>query len=159
MNKPLTALVAMAIAGVVSAPAAQAQTQDRTKVGALTCDISGGIGMIIAAMYLLYMVGKVVFGPLVEPHGHDSHGSHGGSHGGGAAKAEPGVLPTDLNLREILTLTPLAVLCIALGVYPKPVLDVIQPPISDTVRVLEAASQPVPTPLATDAPMGEEGAR
>ena len=49
MNKPLTALVAMAIAGVVSAPAAQAQTQDRTKVGALTCDISGGIGMIIAS--------------------------------------------------------------------------------------------------------------
>jgi NADH-quinone oxidoreductase subunit M len=120
-----------------------------------------GIGMIIAAMYLLYMVGRVVFGPLVEPHGHDSHGSHGGSHGGagGAAHAETGVLPTDLNLREILTLTPLAVLCIALGVYPKPVLDVIQPPISDTVRVLEAASQPVPTPLATDAPMGEEGAR
>jgi hypothetical protein len=49
MRKPLTALAALAIAGVVAAPAVAQTHQDRTKVGALTCDISGGIGMIIAS--------------------------------------------------------------------------------------------------------------
>ena len=48
MLKPFTALAAVAIAAAVSAPGAS-QAQDRTKVGALTCDISGGIGMIIAS--------------------------------------------------------------------------------------------------------------
>jgi hypothetical protein len=48
MKKSLTALAAMAIAAAVVAPVAS-QAQDRTKVGALTCDISGGIGMIIAS--------------------------------------------------------------------------------------------------------------
>lgn len=46
MKKALTALAAMAIAAAVVAPAS---AQDRTRVGALTCDISGGIGMIIAS--------------------------------------------------------------------------------------------------------------
>jgi hypothetical protein len=52
MNKPLIALAAVAIAAAVVAPMdaqAQNRTQDRTRVGALTCDISGGIGMIIAS--------------------------------------------------------------------------------------------------------------
>lgn len=50
MNKPLTALIAAAIAGAIAAPAmAQTNAHDRTKVGALTCDISGGLGMIIAS--------------------------------------------------------------------------------------------------------------
>jgi NADH-quinone oxidoreductase subunit M len=101
-----------------------------------------GTGMIVAAMYLLYMVGKIVWGPLVEPHGHDGHGSHG----------KPGdthatVLPADLCGREIGVLVPLAILCIALGVYPKPVLDALDAPLSRTVRIVEAANagrNPVP---------------
>ncbi|HWK95961.1 MAG TPA: DUF992 domain-containing protein [Pseudolabrys sp.] len=48
MRKPLTALAAVAIAAAVAAPVGS-QAQDRTRVGALTCDISGGIGMIIAS--------------------------------------------------------------------------------------------------------------
>ena len=46
-------------------------------------------GLTLAAMYLLYMVGRVVWGPLVEPEGH--HDGHSG-------------LPIDLNMREIATL-------------------------------------------------------
>ncbi|MFA6045986.1 MAG: NADH-quinone oxidoreductase subunit M [Phycisphaerales bacterium] len=79
--------------------------------------IIAGTGMIIAAMYLLYMLGKIVWGPLKLPAGHDGHGEH-----------EAGALPTDLSRREIGVLVPLAVLCVALGVYPKPLIDAVKEP-------------------------------
>lgn len=47
--KSLGAVTALAIAAAVAMPAASAQSTDRTKVGTLTCDISGGIGVIIAS--------------------------------------------------------------------------------------------------------------
>jgi len=64
-----------------------------------------GLGMILAAMYLLIMVGKIVFGPLKEPEvDHDEH---------------PGPkLPADLTFREIAVLTPLAILCLVIGLRP-----------------------------------------
>ena len=68
-------------------------------------------GMIVAAIYLLYMVGKILFGPLREPAGHHPHD----------------VLPTDLNAREIGILVPLALGCIILGVLPSPVIRSIEP--------------------------------
>lgn len=50
MHKPLRALSALAVAAAIILPiAAMAQTADRTKAGILTCDISAGIGMIIAS--------------------------------------------------------------------------------------------------------------
>jgi NADH-quinone oxidoreductase subunit M len=105
-----------------------------------------GTGMIIAAMYLLYMVGRVVWGPLVEPGGHGDH-----AHGHAAAHATPpssqthgSALPPDLSRREVLLLLPLAAGCIWLGVYPKPVLDAIQPPISELVRVMVVAAPEAP---------------
>jgi NADH-quinone oxidoreductase subunit M len=100
-----------------------------------------GIGMIVAAMYLLLMVGKVVWGPLVEPHGHGGHG-HGDSHGdshGSHGDAHQGALPTDLTGREIGVLVPLAALCLLLGVYPKPFLTALEGPVNQTVAVVNAA--------------------
>ncbi len=64
------------------------------------------LGMVVAAMYLLIMVGKVVFGPLKEPAVHHSTGEQ--SH-----------LPADLTLREIGVLVPLAVLCVYIGFQPR----------------------------------------
>jgi hypothetical protein len=50
MFKPVSALAAVAISAMMAAPApALAQGADRTKVGSLTCDISAGIGVIIAS--------------------------------------------------------------------------------------------------------------
>jgi len=53
MHRPLGALAglaALAVAAAVALPApAMAQPPGRTKVGTLTCDISGGIGLIIAS--------------------------------------------------------------------------------------------------------------
>jgi NADH-quinone oxidoreductase subunit M len=115
-----------------------------------------GTGMIIAAMYLLYMTGRIVWGPLVEPHGHDHHdGDHAveaGTHG----------LPPDLSRREIAILLPLAAGCIWLGVYPKPVLDALQPPIHAVVGVLQLDAgnvlppRPV-TPRPEIAPAAHQG--
>jgi len=79
--------------------------------------VIAGLGLIFAAMYLLILLGKIVWGPLREPH-HDSAHTHAASHAS---------LPTDLNAREILVLTPLAVACIWLGVQPQPMLKAIEP--------------------------------
>ncbi len=65
------------------------------------------IGMIFAAMYLLIMTGKMVFGSLREPR--QDHEHHHGTN-----------LPADLSLREIGVLLPLAALCLWIGFYPTP---------------------------------------
>ena len=50
MNKPFSVIAALAVAAAVAVPVqSMAQGRDRTKVGTLTCDISGGIGVIIAS--------------------------------------------------------------------------------------------------------------
>ena len=79
-----------------------------------------GTGMIVAAMYLLIMVGKVVFGEPKEPAGHEHHGP----------------LPVDLSLREIGVLTPLAIGCVVLGIFPTPVLRTLEAPIDQLMAQL-----------------------
>jgi hypothetical protein len=50
MRKTLTAFAALAVAAAVGLPvSSMAQAPNRTKAGTLTCDISGGIGAIIAS--------------------------------------------------------------------------------------------------------------
>jgi NADH-quinone oxidoreductase subunit M len=108
-----------------------------------------GAGMIVAAIYLLYMVGRVVWGPLVEPAGHgDSHG---------VAHAPEAPLPRDLSGREIAVLVPLGVACLWLGIYPKPVLDVLQEPASRTGQIVRTAGGRLPVVATRDA--DEPGAR
>jgi len=59
------------------------------------------IGIILAAAYLLYMIRKVLLGPLNPKW---------------AQLAE-------INPREIITLAPLMVLVLAVGIYPKIILN------------------------------------
>jgi NADH-quinone oxidoreductase subunit M len=107
--------------------------------------VIGATGVILGAWYLLTMLQHAFFGPLKEPelHGHDqaghvhtahahephAHGDHG--HGGhGHGHAEPPLVDNgirDINLREFLALAPLAALCLAIGVYPQPLIDTIRP--------------------------------
>ncbi len=61
-----------------------------------------GTGIILGAVYLLWMFQRVMFGPL--------------------KKAENKNLP-DLSLREILVILPLVVMMLFMGVYPKPILS------------------------------------
>lgn len=139
-----------------------------------------GTGMIIAAMYLLYMVGRVVWGPLVLPPGFKTDDGHGHDHAEGgdhkndhsADHDHHSVLPTDLCGREIAVLLPLAVLCLALGVYPKILTASMDLAIDGQVKVLEKAlierdavrmgkaAMPTVAPTGTPAPAqpaGEHG--
>jgi NADH-quinone oxidoreductase subunit M len=83
------------------------------------------LGMILGAYYLLLMLQKVVFGPLKEPtgHGHDDPHGEGSAHGG--------VRP--VGWHEIAGLSPLMALIVLIGIYPKPFLDRIQPPLRPIV--------------------------
>lgn len=93
-----------------------------------------GTGMIVTAMYILLMVGAVVWGPLKEPHGHGGHGhGHGPGHGHGGHAS----LPTDLSRREIGVLLPLAALCLLLGLYPRPLLHVLEAPTQQMAQMLD----------------------
>jgi len=91
-------------------------------------------GMVVSAIYLLYMLGKIVFGPLHEPHHHDAHGQDGDHE-------DAPKLPTDLGAREIGILLPLAALCLATGMYPKPLLDALEKPVMATVATVQQARE------------------
>jgi NADH-quinone oxidoreductase subunit M len=90
-----------------------------------TMAILASLGMIVGAYYLLVMLQNIVFGPLKEPSQHGHHGTqdHGSDHGG--------IRP--IGWHEIAGLTPLMVLIVLIGVYPKPFLDRIQPPLKPIV--------------------------
>jgi NADH-quinone oxidoreductase subunit M len=120
---------------------------------------AAGTGMIIGAIYLLYMLGRVCFGPLKEPLGHADHGhghgsGHGSSHGSGHAAAHGSDddhaqhLPADLTGREIGILVPIAVACIFFGVYPKPLMQLIDKPVMNTVQLVESTRKEMPAPKA-----------
>lgn len=49
MHRSVSALAVLAVAAAVTLPGPSMAQADRTKVGTLTCDISGGIGIIIAS--------------------------------------------------------------------------------------------------------------
>ncbi len=131
-----------------------------------------GTGMVVAAIYLLFMVGKVVWGPLVLPGGAHKHGhghAHGDSHHAHAATHhDPDHLPTDLTFREISVLAPLALLCLALGLFPRPIMSALEQPVNDTVKIImdnreapaaSPESHAVPHVALTTAPAAEEAAR
>ncbi len=95
--------------------------------------VPAGVGMIIGAIYILYMVGKVVFGPVKVPahaHGHAA----GDAHGHDAHRVK------DLTSREIITLTPLAIGCLVLGLFPNLILTTLDAPVNNIVA---AASEHV----------------
>jgi len=93
-----------------------------------------GTGMIVAAIYLLFMVGRICFGPLVEPAGHGEH-DHDEGHGP--------ALPTDLNRREIGVLLPLAALCLVFGLYPKPLLVGLESSVNQKAALVQAGAERV----------------
>ena len=115
-------------------------------------------GVVVAAMYLLYMVGRMCFGPLVEPAGHGGHGAHGseghgaGTHGSESRATSEGHLPTDLTPREIGVLLPLAALCLYLGVQPSPLMRSIAAPVNQTVHLVRMGAGAAEMPVAPARP-------
>jgi NADH-quinone oxidoreductase subunit M len=93
------------------------------------------IGMVLAAMYVLWLYQRVMQGPL---RGEALIGLAGGPGAAvdpdsatGARSARKVV--GDLSGREIAVLAPLVVLVIGLGFFPKPLLDVVTPSVGATM--------------------------
>ncbi len=88
-------------------------------------------GIIIAALYLLRMLRGVLWGPL--------------------DKEENKVLK-DLNLREILTMVPLLVLIVMIGIFPKPFLRPLEPVAAKIEKRMNSVRQPVRYVIETPSP-------
>jgi NADH-quinone oxidoreductase subunit M len=67
--------------------------------------IIGTLGIILAALYILIPVQKILHGPTTP--GNENL--------------------TDLNLREKIAIAPIILVIVLMGFYPKPVLDLINP--------------------------------
>jgi NADH-quinone oxidoreductase subunit M len=78
--------------------------------------LAAATGVIFAAYYMLPMVQKIAFNALSRPANRD--------------------IP-DLNARELAILLPLVVLILWMGLYPKPIIDRMQPAALETLRVAE----------------------
>jgi NADH-quinone oxidoreductase subunit M len=79
------------------------------------------VGIILAAIYILWMYQRTMTGPVRE---------------------EVSAMP-DLGARELWAVGPLIALVVALGVYPKPALDIINPAVRQTL-VQVHSTDPVP---------------
>ncbi|MGW5055466.1 NADH-quinone oxidoreductase subunit M [Actinokineospora sp. NPDC004072] len=88
------------------------------------------VGMILAALYVLWLYQRIMQGPL---RGDAIVGAAGGP--GAAIAPEVGAKQAiaDLSGREKLVLAPLVVLVLALGIFPKPVLDAVEPSVAATM--------------------------
>ncbi len=82
----------------------------------------GTTGVVLGAWYLLTAVQKVFFGTLKEPH-----------HGHGDDDI------SDMNAREFVSLAPLVVLCLWIGVQPTILVEIIEPDIQAVVKVIDQA--------------------
>ena len=81
------------------------------------------VGMVLAALYVLRLYKRVMQGPL--------RGKALVSVEGPGAATKAKIL--DLSGREIAVLAPLVALIVLLGVYPKPVLDIVTPSVGATL--------------------------
>jgi NADH-quinone oxidoreductase subunit M len=70
-------------------------------------------GVVLGAIYMLWMCRRVIFGPLVRPENAKLH---------------------DLSAREILILAPIVALIVIMGVYPQPFLSRMKPSIEYTLK-------------------------
>ena len=86
-------------------------------------------GVIMAAIYILYMFQKMFLGPQgsiveeVKEHGHALR---------------------DLNWREIVTIVPILIFIFWIGLYPKPFFDLMGPSVDHLVAALQTAALAMP---------------
>ncbi|WP_197508775.1 NADH-quinone oxidoreductase subunit M [Mycobacterium sp. 1081908.1] len=74
----------------------------------------GVTALVLAAIYMLWLYQRVMTGPVAEDNDRI----------------------TDLRARELVVMAPLLALLFVLGVYPKPVLDIINPAVENTMTTI-----------------------
>jgi NADH-quinone oxidoreductase subunit M len=82
----------------------------------------GAAGVILAAIYMLFMFQKLFLGPVDK---------------------EENKSLKDLNLREVITLVPLVIFIFWIGLYPKPFFDLMGPAVDNLVATLGTVSMVV----------------
>ncbi|WP_182898149.1 NADH-quinone oxidoreductase subunit M [Microbispora sp. H10830] len=86
------------------------------------------VGVILAAIYILWMYQRTMNGPTAE-----------------SVKSLP-----DLNAREKWVVAPLVALLLVFGLYPKPLLDVINPAVKDTLSSVSVTDPKPAVPVAQE---------
>jgi NADH-quinone oxidoreductase subunit M len=69
---------------------------------------------VLAALYILLMYQRTMTGPVRD----------------GIEKLK------DLNVREVLAIAPLMILIVGLGIFPRPLVDIIKPAVETTMQQL-----------------------
>jgi len=94
-------------------------------------------GLILGAVYMLWMFRRVIFGPLTRPENQQLR---------------------DLNARELLIMAPIVALIIIMGVYPQPFLSRMKPSIDFTLKKIFAVhSAPAAATAALDGESRSDG--
>ena len=104
-----------------------------------TTAVFATLGMILGAYYLLWMLQRVVFGPLREPTIYADPSS-------GSSVASPTV-PFTMSAVELGGIVPLIVLIFVIGIFPAPFVDRIKPPIA---TIVEHLRDPIAKPKVAD---------
>jgi NADH-quinone oxidoreductase subunit M len=91
-------------------------------VGGKLWAVGAVLGIVLGAAYMLWLYQRTMFGKLDNPEN---------------AKLK------DLDLREVMTLVPIVVCCFWIGLYPKPFFRILERPVADLARRLEAGEGPV----------------
>jgi NADH-quinone oxidoreductase subunit M len=92
--------------------------------------VLAAMGMILGACYLMWLLYKVLFGPLREPAG-AAHGPQAGGHSDSEHPSSPGhVSVPPVGWHEIAGLTPIMGMIVLIGVYPRPFFDQIRPAVA-----------------------------
>ena len=89
--------------------------------------VAATLGVVLAAVYMLWMVRRVVFGPV-------------------EIAENRGLI--DLDLREKLVIAAVVIPIIWIGVYPQPLLTRLSAPVGEILRVMEAKRAPSALPGA-----------
>ena len=94
-------------------------------------------GIVLGAAYMLWMFQRVMFGPISEVN----------------AKME------DLNFREIAYFTPLIIVAVWIGLYPKPFMDIMDKPVAKLVMQVQPDFYKAETLAAKQAEAAKVGMR
>jgi NADH-quinone oxidoreductase subunit M len=98
---------------------------------------AAAIGVILGAIYMLWMFRRVFFGPMTHPENQKL---------------------SDLNRRELLILAPVIALIIIMGIYPQPFLSRMKPSVDVTLqRIRGSQTAPVATNHASSGEINSDG--